>query len=178
MFDRNGLELSPVADTKNAYKLTSVNVKRGKFNAYARSAFRNKNEFTMCNFAKFDDPRDAAFVAQEFAKEYDKEAVRQMVVDGTFLEVANEFVAGLEIPEWKFPAEGLTIDDILCDYSYTKNHVPTARDALIEVFKVFGGKPPAVAEATKMIKKVDELYNSGMSYREAARQVAGVKTPA
>lgn len=175
MYDRNGLELSPIAETKNAYKLTSVNMRLRKYNAYARSAHRNRKEFTMLNFPqKFDDPRDAAFAAQEFAKLYDKEAVRQMAVDGVFTDIARELVDNLEFPEWQFPAEGITIQDILCDYGYTKNHVTTARDALVEVFKVFSIRPPQVKQATKMITEVEALYQSGMSLREAARKVAGV----
>jgi len=174
MYDRNGLELSPVAESNNAYKLTSLCVRTQMFNAYARSAYGTSNrdkEFTMCNFARFKDPRDAAHAAQEFSKQYDKYAILSMVTDGTFREIAGEFAKDLDYPEWKYPAEGMTIQDILGESGYKINRVCDSRAALVEAFQVLACKPPAAAWTKVMIDQVDVLYEAGLDYRTAARQV-------
>ena len=173
MYDRNGLALSPVATSNNAYVFTSLNIRQRKFNAYARMAGARK-EFTMLNFGAFNDPRDAAHIAQEFNKAYCKDQIRQMYVDDTFQEIAKEFINNTEIPDWKYPAEGLTVADIECDYGYTDNWVAGPREALVEVIKVFGIKPPPLNEAKVLVQKVSQLVASGMSLRQAARQAVNI----
>ena len=120
----------------------------------------------------FKDPRDAAFVAQEFAKVYDKQTVRVMITDGTFWEVAREFRESIEIPEWKYPAEGLSFDEIVGG-KYKTNYVNNAKDALVEAIKVFNAKTPAVAVAKKMMSDLEEMVKGGMTYREAAKKIVG-----
>ena len=173
MYDHNGLELTPAADTMNAYRLTAVDLTEKKFSAYASAKPTYKNEWSMIKIGMFKDSRDAAFVAQQFEKHYDKVTVRQMVTDKTFRDVANEFVANLEIPEWQYPAEGFTIEELLGGgYEvYKKNYVDNARDALVEAFKVSGKKIPVIAEAKKLIERVEQLYKTGITYREAAKTV-------
>ncbi|MFA7408557.1 MAG: hypothetical protein WCY93_12155, partial [Anaerolineaceae bacterium] len=131
-------------------------------------------QWSMYDLGEFHDPRDAAFVAQEFAKQYDRGAVRQMVTDEVFYQVAREFRENIEIPEWVYPAEGLLIEDIKNDYGYKTNYVSCAREALVEVVKVFQMKPPALKDAKRLIAKVEDLFKAGCSYRDAARQVMGV----
>jgi len=173
MYDRNGLQLSPADNTLNSYRNTSVDLKRGVYNAYARAAYRGKNVWSMYTIGKFKDPRDAAFVAQEFEQTHDKEFVRQMTTDGLWAEYAKEFAEKIDIPVWSFPAEGLLIEDIKNDYGYKQNYVSDAKAALVEALKVFGVTPPALKEVPSFIKKVEKYYEMGLSYREAAKKVIG-----
>lgn len=175
MYDRNGLQLSPVSETLNSYRLTAVDTKAKHYTAYAQAKRTQGNsQWAMFTIGKFKDPRDAAYVAQEFEKQSSKEQVRQMVIDNTFQDVAKDFLAKTEIPEWEFPAEGLLIEDILGDYGYKTNYVENAKAALREVISVFGIKPPSLKEVGKIVAKVEEMYKSGKSYREAARLAMGV----
>lgn len=174
MYDRNGLELTPQTNTMNSYKMTTIEVKKRKYGAYARAMETRNNEWTMYKIGYFNDPRDAAYIAQEFATHYDNAQIRQMVTDCTFDSIAQQFIANTEIPEWQYPAEGLLIEDILNDYEYKYNHVINARDALIEAIKVFGKKTPSLTHAKSYIDKVEELYMKGNSYREAARKVVEI----
>lgn len=175
MYDHNGLQLTPAADTMNTYRRTAVDLTTKKFNAYAASKPRFKNDFSMHPFAQFKDPRDAAFIAQEFEKLYDKVKVRQMVTDGTLREVANEFIKNTEIPEWQFPAEGFTIEELLNGgyEEYKRNYVDNAKDALVEALRVSGKKTPDLKTAKSMIEEVEALYKTGMTYRLAAKEVVG-----
>jgi hypothetical protein len=170
MYDRNGLELSPIQDSLNAYKFTAVNPKIRAYSAYAQ-ATRGKGIYSMVTIARFDDARDAAFVGQEFAKAFTIDQVYQMVIDKTFDDVAKDFVANLDMPVWQYPAEGLDWDDITGENGYTKNRVDNAREALVEALKVCGKPSPALAVAKKMIAQVEALYKNGMSFREAAKNV-------
>lgn len=173
MYDHNGLELTPMSDTMNSYKMTAVDLTKKKFIAYVRSAVRSKNEFSMFNISFHNDPRDAAFVAQEFAKKYSKEVVRSMVIDGTFKEFAKEFSENLEIPVWKYYAEGFSIEELINGgfEEYQKNYAATAKDAIVEAIKVLGKKTPDLKTAKAIIEKVENLYKTGMSYRAAANQI-------
>lgn len=179
MYDRNGLQLSASNDSKtlNSYRLTAVDMTHKKYNAYARASRPKGNmQWSMFKIGNlFEDARDAAFVAQEFEKEYTQEQVRTMVTDGVFYDVAREFVENLDIPEWQYPAEGLTIEDITNDYGYKVNRVDNAREALVEAISVFNKKTPPLKEAKVLINKVNKLYNGGLSYREAARIALGIK---
>lgn len=170
MYDRNGLELTPVQSSLNAYKFTAVNVASRNYTAYAQ-ATRNRGIYSMVTIAKFDDARDAAYVGQQFAKIYTESQVYEMVIDKTFEQIANEFVGGLDIPEWQFPAEGFDWDDIVGSDGTTKNRVDNAREALVEALKIAGKPTPALASAKKMIADVEKLYQGGASYREAAKNV-------
>lgn len=169
MYDRNGLELTPVQTSLNAYKYTAVNVKGRDYTAYAQAA-RNRGIYSMVTIAKFDDARDAAFIGQEFAKKYTVEQVYEMVLDKSFSDVAERFVEDTEIPEWQYPAEGLDWDDILGN-SDKKNRVADAKDALVEALKISKKKTPVVTVAKQMVNEVDTLYKQGMSYRAAAKIV-------
>lgn len=171
-YDLNGLQLTPAADTMNTYRLTAVNLREQKFSAYAASRPSHKDEWSMHRIGLYSDPRDAAFVAQEFEKCYNKDQVRVLVKDGIFNEVAKEFRENLEIPEWQYPAEGLTIEEMLGG-SYTRNYVDNARDALVEVIKVSGAKAPPLAQTKTLMARVEELVRGGITYRMAARQVIG-----
>lgn len=173
-YDQNGLELTPVSNSLNAYRLTAVDVTTQKYAAYAASKPTHKNEWSMHTIHLYKDPRDAAFVAQEFAKVYDKVAVRQMIIDGSFNQVAKEFRENLEIPEWKYQAEGLTFEDILGG-KYKTNYVNNAKDALVEALRVFNMKAPALKIATKMMAEVENLVKNGMTYRSAAAAIVGGK---
>jgi hypothetical protein len=170
MYDHNGLELTPMAETMNSYKMTNVNLTRKKFAAYARATAKHAKEMSMFDIAYFDDPRDAAFIAQEFAKKFSKETVRSMVTDGTFKETAKEFAQNLEIPEWKYQAEGFSIEELLNGgyEEYKKNYAATAKDALVEAIKVLGKKTPDLKTSKIIIEKVENLYKTGMNYRDAA----------
>lgn len=169
-YDLNGLQLTPVSDSKNTYRLTAVDLTAKKFCAYAASKPAHRNDWSMHTIGLYTDPRDAAFVAQEFEKLYDRVAVKQMIVDATFNEIAREFRENIEIPEWKYQAEGLSIDDMLGG-KYTTNYVDNAREALIEAIRVAGIKTPVIAKAKEMMAKVDKLVKTGITYREAARQI-------
>lgn len=169
-YDLNGLELTPVSDSLNAYRLTAVDTTNEKYSAYAASKPTHKNEWSMHTIGLYKDPRDAAYVAQEFAKLYDKVKVRQMIIDGTFTEVAREFRENIEIPEWKYPAEGLSFEDILGG-KYKTNYVNNAKDALLEAMRVFNIKAPALDAAKKMMAEVENLVRQGMTYRNAAHKI-------
>lgn len=169
MYDHNGLQLTPMANTMNTYRRTAVNLTERKYAAYA-AAYQSKKEFAMATIGLYKDARDAAYVAQEFEKVYDKYKVRQMITDSTFSTIAREFRENIEIPEWKFPAEGLDFDDILGE-KYRTNYVNNAREALLERIRIVGAKAPALKQATEMIKKVEEFYRNGMNYRQAAMEV-------
>lgn len=171
-YDKNGLQLSPVAETRNTYRRTAVDMTQRKFSAYAASRPTRLNEWAMHTIGLYKDPRDAAYVAQEFEKLYDKVAVRQMIIDDTFTEVAKEFRENIDIPEWKFEAEGLTIEEMLGETGYKRNYVDNARDALIEALHVAGIKTPALKEAKLMMAAVEKLVSkNGMTYRRAAKKV-------
>jgi hypothetical protein len=170
MYDRNGLELSPIQDSLNAHKFTAANPKIRAYSAYAQST-REKGIYSMVTIARFDDARDAAFVGQEFAKRYSEQEVYQMVIDKTFDDVAKDFVDGLVMPIWQYPAEGLDWDDILGNDGTVKNRVDNSREALVEALKIAGKPTPALAKAKQLIAEVDKLYNQGMSFREAAKEV-------
>lgn len=169
-YDMNGLQLTSVSESKNSYRLTAVDLKQKKIAAYAASKPPHQNVWSMHNIGLYKDPRDAAYVAQEFEKLHDKIAVRQMVVDGTFYDIAREFRDNIGIPEWKYPAEGMTIDEMLGG-EYKMNYVNNARDALLEAMRVANIKAPAVQRAKEMMISVETLVRSGITYREAARQV-------
>ena len=169
-YDMNGLQLTSVSNSLNTYRLTAVDLAQKKFSAYAASKPSHNNEWSMHHIGMYKDPRDAAYVAQEFEKLYDKVTVRQMIIDGTFSEIAREFRENIEIPEWKYPAEGLSIDDMLGG-KYTTNYVNNAREALVEAIRVAGIKTPAIQQAKIMMNRVEELVRTGITYREAARQV-------
>lgn len=169
-YDHNGLELTPVSNSLNAYRLTAVDLTTQKYSAYAASKPTHKNEWSMHTIYLYDDPRDAAFVAQEFAKIYDKVAVRQMIIDGTFSHIAKEFRENIDIPEWKYQYEGLSFDDIL-GKKYKTNYVNNAKDALVEALRVFNIKTPPLKIASKMMAEVENLVAAGMNYRAAAKNV-------
>jgi hypothetical protein len=170
MYDRNGLELTPVQTSMNAYKFTAVNVAGRNYTAYAQ-ATRNRGIYSMITIAKFDDARDAAFVGQEFAKKFTISQAYEMVLDKTFDAVASEFVTSIDMPVWQFPAEGLDWDDIVGGAGYEKNRVDNAREALVEALKIASKPAPALTAAKKLIDSVEKLYSDGMSYREAAKLV-------
>lgn len=170
--DRNGLELTLAADTLNAYRLTAVNTKTKKFSAYAAGTRKSNNEFNMFTIGLYDDARDAAYVAQEFEKKVSKSQVREMVTDGTFAEFAKDFRSNIEIPEWVYPAEGMTIDEML-NTTYKRNYVLNAREALVEAINVFKKPVPSLKDAAAMIKKVEAAVKEGMTLRAAAAKVIG-----
>jgi hypothetical protein len=173
MFDHNGLELSPVAESMNAYKMTAVSLTRKKFSAYANAKPRFKNEFAMYSIGMYNDPRDAAYVAQEFAKQYTPEQTRQMVIDGSIYQIAKEFRENIEIPEWKFSAEGLTINELINGgyEMFNHNYVDNAKDALIEAIKVYNKKTPALNEVKKIMETIEKLHDDGETYRNAAKEI-------
>lgn len=172
-YDRNGLELTSVSNTLNAYRLTAVDKTKQKINAYANSHTEYKDQFHMHTIGQYDDARDAAYVGQQFEKKYDKYVVRQLVKDGLFSEIAKEFRQNIEIPEWIYPAEGLDWDDILGG-KYETNYVDNARDAIREALKILNKKAPPIEEAKKIIAKVEQLFKDGMTYRQAAHKVINV----
>jgi hypothetical protein len=169
-YDMNGLQLTSVSESKNSYRLTAVDLKQKKIAAYAASKPPHQNVWSMHNIGLYKDPRDAAFVAQEFEKQYDKIVVRQMIVDGTFYDIAREFRDNIEIPEWKYPAEGMTIDEMLGS-KYKTNYVNNARDALLEAMRVENIKPPTVNKSKEMMAAVEALVRTGITYRQAAKEV-------
>lgn len=173
MYDHNGLELTPATDTMNAYRRTAVDLTAKRFTAYASAKARFKDDWTMYKIGLYKDPRDAAYVAQQFEKIYDREKCRQLVTDGLFEEVAREFRETIEIPEWQYPAEGFSIEELLNGgyEEYKMNYVDNARDALREAIKVYNKPAPALSVAKVMINKVEELYKKGMTYRLAAKQI-------
>jgi hypothetical protein len=178
MYDRNGLQLSTAqSETLNSYYKTAVDLTIKKYAAVAYATRRHNNEWAMFTIGDYDDPRDAAYVAQEFFKVYSKESVRTLQTDGEFSQVAREFRETIEIPEWQFPAEGLLIEDILNESAngYKQNYVADARTALLEAINVFKLQTPNLKTAKTLINKVEEAYKTGLSYREAARNIMNVK---
>jgi hypothetical protein len=174
-YDRNGLELSAVAETLNSYRYTAVEVKRKKYVAYAQAARpKGDKQWAMFHIAEYDDPRDAAHVAQTFMTKYSKEEIRQMVTDETFNDVCEKFLAEIEIPTWQYPAEGLLIEDITNDYGYKRNYVNSASEALKEAIAIFKIKTPDLKTAKVLVNMVEMKYKEGMSYRDAAKVVMGV----
>ena len=177
MYDRNGLQLSTAkANTLNTYRLTAVDLNNKKYAPYARASKPKGNlQWSVFNIGTlYKDPRDAAYIAQEFEKLYNPDQVREMVTDGVFYDVARDFVESTEIPEWQFPAEGLLIEDILNDFGYKQNYVSDSKSALREVISVFGLKAPSLKDINGLVAKVEELYNEGASYRQAAKIVMNV----
>ena len=168
----NGLQLTPVYDSKNSYRLTAVDLTQKKFAAYAASKPPHNNVWSMHTIGMYKDPRDAAYVAQEFEKVYTKEQVRQMIVDATFTETARDFRENIEIPEWRYRAEGMSIDEMIGG-NYKTNYVDNAKDALVEAIRVHGVKAPALAIAKKMMAEVENLVRQGMTYRYAAHKIVG-----
>lgn len=169
-YDMNGLQLTSVSESKNSYRLTAVDLSQKKIAAYAASKPPHNNVWSMHKIGLYKDPRDAAFVAQEFEKKYDKSAVRQMIVDGTFYEIAREFRETIEIPEWKYPAEGMTIDEMIGG-KYKTNYVNNSRDALLEAIRIANIKVPPINKAKEMMNSVEDFVRSGITYREAAKKV-------
>ena len=172
IYDQNGLQLSEVAETMNAYRLTAVDKTVKKFVAYARAARSSNDEWSMYDLGFFKDPRDAAYAAQEFELLYTKEQIRQMVIDKVFYETARDYRETLEIPEWQYPAEGLDMDDILGG-SYKMNYVNNAREALVEALGVMNKKVPVLAIAKLMMNEVEKLVKNGTTYRNAAHKIVG-----
>lgn len=175
-YDRNGLQLSPVKHSMNAYRLTSVDVTNKKFDAYINVVWDDPSRYKMHEIGSYKDPRDAAYVAQEFEKihfsdERSKSYVKDLINEGKFAAFAREFRQSIEIPEWQYPAEGLDMEDITNDYGYKQNRVEDARQALIECIKVFNLTPPPLNQAKNLIAKVEGLYKKGKGYREAAKLV-------
>jgi len=174
-YDRNGLKLSPVSNSLNSYLHTAVNLNNKKYAAYAQASRPNgQNQWAMFKIGFFEDPRDAAFVAQSFQNKYTRENIRQMVTDNIFDEIVSEFMETIEIPEWVYPPEGILMEDIISDYGYKKNRVSDAKDALREVISVFGLKPPPLKDVKNIVSDVEALYKKGMTYREAARKIMNV----
>lgn len=171
MYDRNGLELSPVSESFNAYKFTSVDFTTKRYDAYARGTRKHQNQWNMFTIGTYKDPRDAAYVAQKFDEEHDNQFVRDLVTDGEWYKYAREYRENIDIPEWEFPSEGLTIEDIELDYGYKTNRVSSPKEALIEAIKVFGKKPPVLKYVKPMVDAVEELYEDGLTYRQAAQKV-------
>lgn len=175
MYDKNGLALTPMGDSKNSYLYTAMIMGTRKVSAYARVRKEKGVNFLMASIGMFDDPRDAAFIAQEFAKAYNVDQTTQMKVDGTFREISKEFIKNTEIPEWQFPAEGLTFEELEGEGAdgYMFNYVNNAKDALREVVQMFKLKAPAVKAIPALITKVEELVKGGETYRAAARKTMG-----
>lgn len=171
--DRNGLELSPNQESLNAYRLTSVNTK-GKY--YSANAYSNPDRrltYAMHLIKNCKDPRDAAFIAQEFEKHYSRDVVTDMVLSGDFKQAVEEFLSNLEIPEWKYPAEGLTFEEMECDWGYKKNYVTDAREALIEAFSIFGVKKFPLNTIPIFIAELESrVFDGSKTYRTAAREMA------
>jgi hypothetical protein len=176
MYDRNGLKLAAShGDTLNSYYKTSVDTYAKSYKALAYATrTKGNNQWAMFEIGGYDDPRDAAYAASIFEAEYSRETVRSLVSDGGFKEVAIEFRKKLEIPEWKYPAEGLLIEDILGENSYKTNHVSDARAALLEIIKLKKLPAPNLKKAKEMIDAVQAEYEKGVTYREAARMVMGI----
>lgn len=175
MYDKNGLPLTPMNESKNSYLHTAMSMTTRKVSAYAHIRKEKGVTFLMASIGMFDDPRDAAYVAREFASAYTIDQSTQMKIDGTFREIAKDFVKNLEIPEWKFPAEGLTFDEIEGNDSagYSLNYVNSAKEALREVVSVFKLKAPSVKDIPALMGKVEALVEAGETYRAAARKVMG-----
>lgn len=166
--DRNGLELSPVGHSANAYKFTAIRVNARGWSAYARGMETGK-EVSIHNFSKtFKDERDAAYVAQMFALAYDKEAVTKLVQEGNFLEVTKKFVAEIELPEWKYASEGLDVEDFQSG-DYGTNRVDNLRVAIVEAIKLSGRKAPSIAIAKQITDDAQRLVDYGLSMRAAAK---------
>lgn len=174
MFDFNGLPLtqSVKADSLAAYLHTTMNMKIRKFGAYAPIFPNVQMKFSMASIGMFEDARDAAYVAMEFNAAYSKEQSTQMIIDGTFKEVAKEFIENLEIPEWKYPAEGLTFDEIEgLPADYKMIYSTSAKDAISKILKEFGLPVPKIEIAKKMISEVEKLHaDTGVSYDLLARE--------
>lgn len=174
MYDHNGLELSPVdSNTMNSYKFTAVDLTTKRYWAYARSdLWKIAKKFSMHNIHSYKDPRDAAFVGQEFNKAFSNEQVRELIRSGDFRDVVNEFLENLEIPVWKYPAEGLLIEDILNDYKFEKNYCDTAQEALREYFANFDGPRPALDKVKRMIARVEKYAKENFcGYRVAVKNI-------
>ena len=174
MYDFNGLPLtqSVKANSLAAYLHTAMNMKIRKISAYAPIFPNVQMKFAMVKIGLFEDPRDAAYVAMEFNKQYTKDQATQMVVDGTFNEIAKEFVENLEIPEWQHPAEGLSFDEIEgIPADYAMIYSTSAKDAINKVLKEKGLPVPKIEIAKKMISEVEKLHaDTGVSYDLLARE--------
>lgn len=174
-YDFNGLPLtqSVKADSLAAYLHTAMVMKIRKISAYAPIFPNAQMKFGMVKIGLFEDPRDAAYVAMEFNKQYTKDQATQMVVDGTFNEIAKEFVENLEIPEWQHPAEGLSFDEIEgIPADYAMIYSTSAKDAINKVLKEKGLATPKLDEAKKLIEQVEKMHQeTGVSYDLIARKV-------
>jgi hypothetical protein len=171
MEDRNGLTLSPVGETLNAYYLAHINMANKSFSASAQATEYRNN--TSASIGNYKDPRDAAYVAQQFQESYSPEIVRTMLHDNMFRDTVASFLEYTDIPKWKYPAEGLDMDDLTGDHKYTKNYAPNAREALVEAIAVYDIAPPPLTEVKSLIDKVEKLYrDEDLTYRQAAAKIA------
>lgn len=171
MYDRNGLELTPKANTMNSYKYTAVDLTAKKFTAYARATQKHSKEWNIFRIGNFKDPRDAAYIGQKFADEHTKEYVRTLHTDGEWAEYAALWISEQDIPEWKYEAEGMTIDDITGENTYKINRVDDAKEALREWISMKGIKVPPLNMVNNLIQSVNQLYQNGKSYRQAVREL-------
>lgn len=175
MYDRNGLELTESnRESYNSYKFTAVDFNTKRFSAYAASDKYNSHKFCMHTIKQYKDPRDAAYVGQRFRELYTKQQVSDMISSGSFREIVNEFLEGIEIPEWKYPPEGLTIEELLGEdtIKYSKNYVDNPKDALREAITIFEiSKIPPIPVVNILLSRVEEYYSEGFTYRQAATKV-------
>jgi hypothetical protein len=179
-YDFNGLPLSPVTDSansNNAYLYAHMDWNNHKYVAKTPIILNNVTRTPHAFLGSYDDARDAAFVAMTFAETYSKDAATAMYMDGTFRDVVDEFLANLEIPEWKYPSEQITFAEFenAKEEGYTTNRVEGAREAILEILKIKNLKAPNLTEAKALIAKVEAMVKAGThNYRQAAKVAFGV----
>lgn len=163
--DKNGLTL--LKDTEGTYKGIIYDMEGGYY-AVSGLTYTNKGEKSNYIIGHYEDARDAAFVAQRFARKYDNDQVRDMVQNGVFALKTNDFTSRVAIPKWEYPS----ITEGNGEYAYVKEYVETPSAALIEAFDMFDYKGSRDYDTiTNMLAAIDNMFCTGTPLREAARQV-------
>lgn len=173
--DRNGLFLSARAGkTVNTYYLTALDRMLLKWQAYTRLSKLNNTEMTLRSVGFYDDPRDAAYVAQAWQRKFSGDDVRKMVENDTFAEETRKFRDNLKIPKWMFPAEGMSAAEIVYYEAATKaaKEFPSEdpKQCLRIALKMFmAGYVPPLAIVNFLFKEMKE--ETTLSTWEAAKKV-------
>jgi len=166
MEDRNGLKLSSVSETPNAYYKSHMHLRTKDFRARAWTS-KPKSTITIGSFA---DARDAAYVAEQFGLTYSNDQIDDFTLSGSFREIAKDFIKNISIPEWRYPSENVTFKE-LEEGVYKTNRSSDAREALRDVIISRKMSFPPITRVKAIIAEVEKEYSLGLNYRDAAQKV-------
>jgi len=174
-YDLNGLELSEqINNTLSAYKHVAYDLTSRKYIPITHRHQRGKSFNMLSIHHGMNTPLEAAFVAQRFNEEHDRDFVESLSVDGKFREYVKQFIADLEIPEFKYPPEGYLIEDYLNDYRLVEAkqaRCDDAKSALAYIIKQNELPVPPLKQVSKFVKKVETAYEGLNNWITAAEAV-------